>query len=73
MEKHTLILVIETNYNIDENTGLRGDHTIRLTGYQPKKFYPKPFCLVKYYDLENDEELEVISNKSKLCGDIPKM
>ena len=23
--------VIETNYNIDENTGIRGDHTIRLT------------------------------------------
>lgn len=35
------------DYNIDENTGLRGDHTIRLTGYQPKKFYPKPFRLVK--------------------------
>ena len=60
--------VIETNYNIDENTGLRGDHTIRLTGYQPKKFYPKPFRLVKYYDLENDEELEFISNNSDISS-----
>ena len=24
--------VIETNYNIDESTGLQGDYTIRLTG-----------------------------------------
>lgn len=25
--------VIETNYNIDESTGLQGDYTTRLTGY----------------------------------------
>ena len=24
--------IVETNYNTDENTGLRGDYTIRLTG-----------------------------------------
>jgi hypothetical protein len=60
--------VIETNYNIDENTGLRGDYTIRLTGYKPKKLYPLPFRLVKYYDLGNDEELEFISNSSVISA-----
>ena len=54
--------VIETNYNIDETTGLRGDYTIKLTGYKVKRFYPEAFRLVKYYDCENDEELDFITN-----------
>lgn len=54
--------VIETNYNIDEATGLRGDYTIKLTGYKPKRFYPEAFRLVKYYDCENDEEIDFITN-----------
>ena len=60
--------IVETNYNIDENTGLRGDYTIRSTGYQPKKLYPEPFRLVKYYDSENDEELEFISNNFEISA-----
>lgn len=58
--------VIETNYNIDESTGLQGDYTIRLTGHKPKKLYPRPFRLVRYYDFENDEVLEFISNNSEI-------
>ena len=54
--------IIETNYNIDETTGLRGDYTIRLTGYKPKRLYPESFRLVRYYDSENEEELEFITN-----------
>lgn len=54
--------VIETNYNIDETTGLRGDYTIKLTGYKVKRFYPEAFRLVKYYDCENDEEFDFITN-----------
>lgn len=61
--------VIETNYNIDEDTGLRGDYAIRLTGPKPKKLYPKDIRMVKYYDEENDEELTFITNQttSGLC------
>lgn len=54
--------VIETNYNIDETTGLRGDYTIKLTGHKTKRFYPEAFRLVKYYDCETDEELDFITN-----------
>ena len=54
--------VIETNYNIDETTGLRGDYTIKRTGYKTKRFYPEAFRLVKYYDCETDEELDFITN-----------
>lgn len=54
--------VVETNYNIDKTTGLRGDYIVRLTGYKSKQLYPIPFRLVRYYDCENDEELEFITN-----------
>ena len=54
--------IMETNYNIDKDTGLRGDYTIKLTGYMPKRSYPEMFRLVKYYDCENVEELDFITN-----------
>jgi len=60
--------VEETNYNIDEITGLRGDCTIRLTGYKPSKLYPKEMRMVKYYDAENDEELTFITNQMDLSA-----
>ena len=60
--------VIDTNYNIDESTGLRGDDTIRLTGPKPKKLYPKPIRMVKYYDAENDEDLTFITNQTDISA-----
>lgn len=58
--------VIETNYNIYEDTGLRGDYTIRLTGPKPKKLYPKDIRMVRYYDAENNEELTFITNQTTI-------
>ena len=58
--------VIETNGNIDEDTGLRGDYTIRLTGPKPKKLYPKDIRMVRYYDAENNEELTFITNQTTI-------
>ena len=60
--------IIDTNYNIDESTGLRGDYTIRLTGSKPKKLYPKPIRMVEYYDAENDEELRFITNQTDISA-----
>lgn len=54
--------IIEANGNINETTGLRGDHTIVLTGNKTKCLYPKPLCLVKAYDDESGEVIEFISN-----------
>lgn len=54
--------IIEKNYNLDEATGLRGDYTIRLTGYKPSRLYPKNFRMVEYYDFESEEELRFITN-----------
>jgi len=60
--------IVETNYNIDESTGLRGDHMIRLTGYKPSKYYPKPFKMVKYYESESGEELTFITNQTDISA-----
>jgi hypothetical protein len=54
--------VIELNYNIDENTGLRGDKIIELNGYKSKRLYPEPLRLVEFYDNENDVTLAFLSN-----------
>ena len=58
--------VVETNYNIDPATGLRGDHIIRLTGYKPAKLYPETFRMVEYTDLESGEELVFITNLTEV-------
>lgn len=60
--------VVENNYNIDESTGLRGDYAIRLISYNPRKLYPKEIRLVKYYDAENDENLEFITNQMDISA-----
>ena len=60
--------IVETSYNIDQGTGLRGDHMIRLTGYKPGKYYPKPFRMVKYYDSESGEELTFITNQTDISA-----
>lgn len=54
--------VIETNFNIDENTGLRSDKTIELNGYKSKQLYPEPLRLVEFYDNENDATLTFVTN-----------
>lgn len=54
--------ILETNYNIDENTGLRSDKIIELNGNKSKKLYPEPLRLIKFYDVENDNELSFLTN-----------
>ena len=54
--------VIEHNYNIDENTGLRSDKNIELNGYKSKQLYPEPLRLVEFYDNENDVTLTFLTN-----------
>lgn len=54
--------VIECNYNIDENTGLRSDKIIELNGYKSRQLYPEPLRLVEFYDDESDIALTFLSN-----------
>ena len=54
--------VIESNYNIDERTGLRSDKTIKLKGYKSKRLYPEILRIVEYYDDEKDVILVFLTN-----------
>jgi len=54
--------VIETNFNIDESTGLRGDKTIMLNGYKSSHLYPDPLRMVEYYDEEKEITLVFLTN-----------
>jgi len=55
-------LLIENNFNIDENTGLRSDKIIELNGYKSKQLYPEPLRLVEFYDNENEVTLTFLTN-----------
>jgi len=54
--------VIENNFNIDKNTGLRSDKIIELNGYKSKQLYPEPLRVVEFYDNENDVTLNFLTN-----------
>ena len=60
--------IVECNYNIDENTGLRSDKTINLNGYKSKKFYSGMLRLVEYYDDEKKVLLVFLSNNFEVSA-----
>ena len=60
--------VIESNYNIDEKTGLRSDKTIKLNGPKSKKLYPEILRLVEYHDDEKDILLIFLSNNFEVSA-----
>ncbi len=60
--------VIESNYNIDEKTGLRSDKTIKLEGYKSKQLYPEKLRMVEYYDDEKDIMLVFLTNNFEVSA-----
>ena len=54
--------VEERNHNIDESYGLLGDCTVKLTGVQNTKLYPKPLRLIEYCDPDTGEKMRFITN-----------
>ena len=60
--------VVERNYNIDLNTGLRSDKIIKLNGYKSKQLYPETLRLVEYYDNEKDIILVFLSNNFEVSA-----
>lgn len=60
--------VIESNYNIDVTTGLRGDKIIKLKGYKSKQLYPETLRLVEYFDDEKDMMLVFITNNFEVSA-----
>jgi len=60
--------VTETNYNIDERTGLISDQVIILRGVKSSKLYPIPLRMVVYWDSEKDITLEFITNNFEISA-----
>jgi len=48
--------------------GVLFDHTVRLTGYYQKRFYPEPLRLVGSYDKETRRELVFLTNNFSLSA-----
>jgi hypothetical protein len=47
---------------VEKSNGVRCDQTIRLTGLNTKKKYPKPLRRVKYHDCETGKTLNFLTN-----------
>jgi len=60
--------VIESNYNIDEKTGLRSDRHIKLNGPKSQHLYPETLRLVEYYDDEKDIILVFLTNNIEVSA-----
>ena len=60
--------VVESNFNIDPNSGLRGDKIIVLNGLKSKKLYPVQLRLVEYYDDEKDAKLVFLTNNFEVSA-----
>ena len=60
--------ITETNYNIDERTGLISDQVIILRGVKSSKLYPIPLRMVVYWDSEKDITLEFITNNFEISA-----
>jgi hypothetical protein len=60
--------VIEQNFNIDEQTGLRADKTIELTIAKSKKLYPEKLRIVEFYDTEKDNYLVFMTNNFEVTA-----
>ncbi|MHB1148470.1 MAG: IS4 family transposase [Lutibacter sp.] len=61
-------IIIEQNFNIDENTGLRADKIIELTVVKSKKLYPEKLRLIEYYDTEKDNYLVFMTNNFEVTA-----
>ncbi len=61
-------MVVESNFNIEETSGLRSDITIKLNGYKSKQLYPETLRMVEYYDDEKDTTLIFLSNNFEVSA-----
>ena len=61
-------MVTECNFNIDENSRLRSDKTIKLKGPKSKRLYPEKLRMVEYYDDEKDMVFVFLTNNFEVSA-----
>ncbi len=47
---------------VDKANGVQADQTVMLIGYKSRKAYPDPFRRVRYYDVERNKRVVVLTN-----------
>jgi len=60
--------VIEGNFNIDGQTGLKSDQKIVLNGPKSKLLYPEPLRMVEYFDNEKDMTFVFLTNNFEVSA-----
>jgi len=60
--KKNLRVARRYSHPIDRSTGLRSDHTVRLTGYYSHAGYPMPLRRVRFYDSQHQRHLVFLTN-----------
>jgi len=55
-------------HEVTTKKGVLFDHTVRLTGYYQKRFYPEPLRLIGFYDKETKKELVFLTNQFSLAA-----
>jgi hypothetical protein len=62
---------------VDKAAGVQADQTVMLIGYKSRKAYPDPFRRVRYYDVERNKRLVVLTNNflipAKTVADIYRL
>jgi hypothetical protein len=61
-------MVTECNFNIDVQSGLRSDKTIKLKGPKSKRLYPETLRMVEYYDDEKDMIFVFLTNNFEVTA-----
>jgi hypothetical protein len=61
-------MVIDCNFNIDKQSGLRSDKTIKLKGPKSKRLYPETLRMVEYYDDEKDMIFVFLTNNFEVTA-----
>ena len=60
--KNNILFKRRYSHPVEKSNGVRCDQTIRLTGLNTKKKYPKPLRRVKYHDSETGNTLNLLTN-----------
>jgi Transposase DDE domain/Domain of unknown function (DUF4372) len=66
--KENVLLQRRYSHPVDNNTGVRSDHTVILTAIDSAKAYPDALRRVSYYDAETDKRLKFLTNNFVLSA-----
>jgi hypothetical protein len=64
--KRGVLLRRRYSHPVDDNSGVRSDHTVVLASAASRKHYPDPLRRIRYHDTEQDRSLRFLTNNFDL-------